>query len=232
MAPHRSASCRAKGVNRYVAAAATKRQSRDSRTDRQSAGYAGNAATSSKTSARTAFASVSSVARTARPIRDATVFISPVPIPCVVTHGVPTRDTAGDGRRLRVIRDGVLVQGDPAASLRSSAWVPVIPRPCRSMRAPVGVGPLRQARMPLVGQAGGQRLGIRDHVGGVPAGTRASPLPLSATAFGRDPVHERAALHHREDRLVDGPGVLLAAQDHAAAGPRRTLWVVKVTTSA
>ena len=56
---------------------------------------------------------------------------------------------------------------------------------------------------------------------------------LEGHGLGRDHVHERPALHAREDELVQLLGPLRLAEDRCPPrGPRSVLWVVVVTNSA
>ena len=70
--------------------------------------------------------------------------------------------------------------------------------------------------MPSASRPGGEGLGVGDDLRGVGLVLRRRRL-LERDRLGRDRVHQRAALHHREDGLVDGRRVLGLAHDHAAA---------------
>ena len=143
------------------------------------------------------------------------VAICATPMPWVVTEGVPTRmpeaTLAGRGS----LGIAFLFRTMPAASQRASASVPVTPVPCRSSRARwVSVPPVT-ARMPWA---------TRPSVS-------ACALAITSRAYcwysgrcgllerhrlGRHRVHQRPALHHREDRLVDAPRRARPGQEHPA----------------
>ena len=98
--------------------------------------------------------------RTARPISTAISFISRSVHPLGGDAGVPTRMPEADDRRLRVVRDRVLVQRDPRG-------VAARPRPpCRSRRRRAGRAARggcrcrRRRPQALGGQPRGQRLGV------------------------------------------------------------------------
>ena len=76
--------------------------------------------------------------------------------------------------------------------------------------------PPETARMPSASSAGGEGLRVRDDLAGVGLVLRGRAL-LERHGLGRDRVHERAALHHREDGLVERRRVLGLAHEHAAA---------------
>ena len=83
---------------------------------------------------------------------------------------------------------------------------------------------------PAFEQTIGQSLAIIDDLAGVVFELGFERLTECDSLAGYG-VHERAALHSREDATVHFLGELLAAEYHAAAGARSVLWVVVVTTS-
>src|SRR4051794_18545161 len=137
-------------------------------------------------------------------------------------------DARGYRRRLRVERDGVLVQHDAggvAAGLGDLAGDRVAGRVgdlSQVQQRQVGVGAAGDRSKPLRGQSLGERLRVGDDLAGVGPVLRLQAL-LQVHRLRGDGVHERAALHHREGRLVDRLGVLGLADDGAAAGPAQHL---------
>ena len=170
--------------------------------------------------------------RTARPIRRAISSMSASVMPWVVTAGVPTRMPEAIDRRLRVVRDGVLVQRDAARRRSgSSASRPLTPMPRRSSNARwVSVPPVT-GRIPDRGQPRGQRPGVGDHLPRVGLVLRLAPRR------GRPPWPRWRASAGRPASSGTPPCPCFAACSalHTIMpprGPRSTLWVVKMTTSA
>src|SRR6266542_1043668 len=129
----------------------------------------------------------------------------------------PDPDARRLGRRERVERDGVLVQGDPHLLTRRLGLGPGHPQRLEVDQREVGVRTAGHQAQALMRQARCQGPGRPDRPFGVVAEFGAHRL-LEAHGLRRDGVLQRPSLHHREHRLVDGLGVLLAAQDHRAAG--------------
>src|SRR3954467_3547630 len=122
-------------------------------------------------------------------------------------RGAAHADARGDRGRLRVEGDRVLVQHDArgaAAGLRVGAGDPGL---LQVQQRQVGVGAAGDRAQPLRGEPLGQRLRVRDDLAGVGLVGGLQAL-LEVHRLGRHGVHERAALHHRERRLVDRLGVL------------------------
>src|SRR3954454_22428491 len=138
-------------------------------------------------------------------------------------RGAADPDPRGHRRRLRVEGDGVLVQHDPrgvAAGLGHLAGDDLtggVGDLAQVQQRQVGVGAAGDRPQPLGGQALGERLGVRDDLAGVGLVLRLQAL-LEVHRLGGDGVHEGAALHHREGRLVDRLGVLGPAHDGTAPG--------------
>src|SRR5215216_7752238 len=139
-------------------------------------------------------------------------------------------DTAGHGRRLRIVRDHVLVAGDADGLQRIFQF----------LACDTGIFQVDQDQV-VVRSSGdeiqapsqeplGQRLAVLDDLAGV-------LLELGLQRFSQgyglagDRVHQRATLHAGEDTAVDLLGELFAAEDHTPAGPQQRLWVVVVTIS-
>ncbi len=153
-------------------------------------------------------------------------------MPRVVSAGVPEPDAAGDERRLRVVGDRVLVDGDvrPAEQL--------LRRLARQVLGPqvdqhqVGVGAAGDDREAAFDQGLGERLGVGDHLLRVALEVGRQRL-AEGDRLGGDDVLERPALRAGEDRLVDRLGELRRSQRiMPARGPRSVLCVVLVTTCA
>ncbi len=95
----------------------------------------------------------------------------------------------------------------------------------------LSVPPLTR-RKPSLHQRLGQGAALATICAGVLAEARLGGLEEGHRLAGDDML-ERAALPPGEHRLVDGGGVLgLGRGSHPPRGPRRVLWVVKVTMSA
>jgi hypothetical protein len=121
-----------------------------------------------------------------------------------------------DARRLGVVRNGVLVQHDAcgvAPLLGLSAGDAEL---AQVDQREVGVGPATDGAHALGHQPLGECLGVAHHRCGV-GGVGGRGGLGQRHRLGGDGVHQRTALHHREDRLVDGLRVLGTAKDHAAA---------------
>src|SRR3954452_8992090 len=137
-------------------------------------------------------------------------------------RGAAHPDARGDRRRLRVEGDGVLVQHDAGGVAAGLGDLPGdrlaggVGDLAQVQQREVGVGAPGDRAQPLGGQPLGERLGVADHLPGVVLVLRLQAL-LEVDRLGRDGVHQRAALHHREGRLVDRLGVLGLADDRAAA---------------
>src|SRR6266511_4283664 len=129
----------------------------------------------------------------------------------------PHPDPARRHRGQRVERDRVLVQRDPHGVARGLGVLPGdVERPEVHQRE-VGVRAAGHDPEALVGQAGGQGPGRPHDAVGVVGELRGHGL-LQGHGLRCDAVLERAALHHREHRLVDGLRVLLPREDDRPAG--------------
>ena len=159
--------------------------------------------------------------------------ISSVPIPCVVTAGLPTRIPEAMLGGCGSYGMAFLFSTMPAASQRASASAPVTPIALEVEQREVGVGAAGDGAHALLDSRPSVSAWALAMTCWAYCWYSAVAASLQRHRLGRHRVHERAALHHREDRLVDGLGVLgLGRRSCRRAGPRRTLCVVKVTTSA
>ena len=150
------------------------------------------------------------------------LLISSVPMPWVVTQGVPTRMPLAMLGFCGSNGMAFLLRTMPAASARASASAPVTPTPWRSCRLRwVSVPPV-VGRIPFSPSEVASDRGVLDDLLGVVLVLRGRAL-LEVDRLGRDGVHLRAALHHREDRLVELGGVLLLADERARAGAAQHL---------
>ena len=141
--------------------------------------------------------------------------------PRIVTAGVPRRSpeatVGGRSSNGTVLRLAVMC----TSCSRSSASLPV-----HSLRAQVDldemrVRPAREEVEPAFLEGVPERVRVRANLGLVGAEALRG-RDLEAGRLGGDRVQERAALHPREDGLVDRLGVLLLAEDEpgARAGER------------
>ena len=231
-APVATARLRTKGVARYVTAAATMRTRTYSCTYRPSLGrrrwrvgltqrgYAGKRVTRSVTSARTSL--LTAWSGSASPCGDGLVDERGDLLHLLQAHALgrdrrrADPDARGDVGLLRVEGDGVLVEHDAG---RVGPLLGLLAGDADALEVEqrqVGVGAARRRADAELEQARRELLAVGDDVLGV-LGVLGGRGLLEVDRLGRDGVHLRAALHHREDRLVHGRGVLGLADEGAGA---------------
>ena len=130
-------------------------------------------------------------------------------------RGCAHPDPGGRVRRLRVERYGVLVQHDAGGVRARLGFLAGHPDPLKVMEGQMGVRASRDRTNPLLPQRSCELLGIGDDLLGIGFVGWLGALE-QVDRLGCDDVHQRAALHHREHRLVELRGVLLLAHEHPA----------------
>ena len=135
-------------------------------------------------------------------IKSAISSISSSFIPRVVTAGVPTADTAGFENRIGVERDRVFVHGDSGAIEHFLRFFPVQIFRAKIDKHQMIVGAAGNDAVTVFGQTGCESFGVGHDLPLIIAELRLKRF-VKTNRFGRDHVHERAALDARENRRVD-----------------------------
>ena len=197
----------------------------DSATGETSARVGGEPPMSSATRARLAAATRSSPGlRSASPMMLETSFISGSSIPSVAGPGVPTRIPEGSSGGCGSNGIPFLLIAMPISSQNGLGLLAADPERPQVAQRQVRVRPARDDPDALRRPDPARAL---ETCGRPERRTRRRRIHrfLQADGLRGDHVLERPALHHREDRLVDRLGVLLAGQDDRA--PRAAQGLVR-----
>ena len=131
-------------------------------------------------------------------------------------------DAAGFHDRLGVEGDGVFVHRDPGVVERLLGLLAVEAFGAEVDQEHMVVGAAGNNAVAEHGEAGGQGAGVGHDLRGVGFERRLQRL-VEADSFGRDDVHERAALHTGENLRVDFFGILRFAQNDTGARTTQAL---------